>query len=295
MQCAEKECDCETSPCPHDAGEESLSRRLTWASLTLMGIGACVGSGIFVIVGKAAQDPSTGPAVCFSFMFASLACITTGLSYAELASRYPVSGSAYLYSAIAFGELPAVICGINLLVDYHVGAGLIAISFANYLGSALSLTFAGLHGVHLPSQVVGPAVILLLTFVHCRGVSHGAGLNAALVTTNMAVLWLIIVVGIGHVDQENLTPVAPHGWNNVAVSTSTVMFSFVGFDSVCNAAEECKYPQRDIPIGIILTLLLCGALYTTLAWVLCGICPYMELDPSAPLVTAFGPSYANVP
>ncbi|CAE7671061.1 CAT9 [Symbiodinium microadriaticum] len=273
-----------------DAG--SLRRRLTSVDLTMIGIGSSIGSGIFVITGVAAK--STGPAVCFSFLIAAVSCIFSALCYAELAARIPVSGSVYLYAYVAFGEFLAVLFGLNVLVDYHVGAAISVSSCASYLRKTLLLMFPAMW---LPdTQVLSLVLVAVLTGILSVGVESGLKrVNGLLVFSKMVIVLLIIGIGSTKVRADNLSPFFPCGFGPVASMSATCSFSFIGFGTVTNAAEECQNPQRDLPIGITASLLICAILYIFFSLVLVGIIPYTEIDEAAPVEAAFSPQYANIP
>eukprot|EP00439_Symbiodinium_sp_Y106_P048053 s1999_g6.t1 len=273
-----------------DAG--SLRRRLTSVDLTMIGIGSSIGSGIFVITGIAAKP--TGPAVCFSFLIAAVSCIFSALCYAELAARIPVSGSVYLYAYVAFGEFLAVLFGLNVLVDYHVGAAIGVSSCASYLRKTLLLMFPAMW---LPdTQVLSLVLVVVLTGILSVGVESGLKrVNGLLVFSKMVIVLLIIGIGSTKVRADNLSPFFPCGFGPVASMSATCSFSFIGFGTVTNAAEECQNPQRDLPIGITASLLICALLYIFFSLVLVGIIPYTEIDEAAPVEAAFSPQYANIP
>lgn len=276
----------ETSP------TETLQRRLNALDLTLIGVGASVGAGIFVITGVAAVP--TGPAVCFSFLLAGISSIFSALCYAELSARIPVSGSVYLYAFVAFGEFVAVLIGLNVLVDYHVGAAVNVASCAMYLRNTLLLMFP--H-IWLPSsEVISIVLVLLLTCILSFGVENSLKrVNGLLVFGKVGIVLLVIIVGCTKVETSNLSPMFPYGVGPVLSMSATCSFSYIGFGTVTNAAEECIDPHRDLPIGITVSLLICALLYIAFSIVLVGIIPYYEINPEAPAEDAFGPHYANIP
>jgi len=278
-------------PVSIEGQQVSLQRKLTAVDLTLLGIGACVGAGIFIIIGAAVQP--TGPAVVISFLLAALGCTFSALCYAELAARLPVSGSVYLYAYTAFGELVAVLCTLNLLVDYHVGAALAAVSTAAYLRSS----FAGVADSYLPPmELIAASVLATVTASLCFGIDKGLRrVNGVLVAAKIAILVIIIAAGSGEVKWDNLQPFAPFGLAPVAAMAAMCSYSYIGFDVVACAAEECQQPNRDIPLGIISTLFICALLYAGLSLVVCGVVPYHQLDIHVPLATAFGPQHAQMP
>eukprot|EP00897_Mesotaenium_endlicherianum_P010816 jgi/Mesen1/9763/ME000007S09815 len=288
------------SPSENSPGEH-LSRSLGLSDLVLLGIGASIGSGIFVVTGVVARD--AGPGVVLSFAIAGLACVADALCYAELATRFPGRvGGAYLYAHAAFGELPAFLVFCNLMFDYHIGAASIARSLASYLVSLAEeivpaleawvpaiLAPAGkaLAGGYLSVNLVAPALLAGLTLVLCRGVRESATFNAVMTTTKVAIVILVVAAGSFKVDPANWVPFAPNGVSAIVTAASVVFFSYIGFDAVANSAEESKRPQRDLPIGIMASLGVCGVLYVAVCLVLTGMLPYSQLDPSAPLAAAF--------
>lgn len=286
-------------------GQEEEGRRLSrslgpW-DLVLLGIGASIGSGIFVVTGVAARD--AGPGVVVSFLLAGLASAIDALCYAELAARFPgVLGGAYLFAHATFGELAAFLLFCHLMLDYHIGAASIARSLASYLLAllawaapaaaaalppALSPGGLPLAGGLLSLDAPAPVLLLLLTLVLCRGVRESAALNGAMTCTKVAIVLLVIGAGAFQVDPANWVPLAPRGAGAVVTAASVVFFSYVGFDAVANSAEESKNPQRDLPVGILASLGVCVVLYVAVALVLTGMVPYAELDPNEPLAAAF--------
>jgi basic amino acid/polyamine antiporter, APA family len=275
--------------------EESLVRKLGRWDLTLLGVGASIGAGIFVLTGIAAKQ--AGPAVCFSFLLAAAMCVLNALAYAELSSRFPESGSAYLYAYLVFGEVVAIVAGVNLLIDYHVGAASIARSLVGYFAQLCK----DVH-IHLPQFLVSlplpsvpflslsllaPLILLAITMVLVRGVQESSSVSNALTVLKIFIVLLVIGAGVTVSDSKNLTPFAPKGANGVIEASALVFFAYIGFDAVSNTAEECVQPQRDLPFGIIASLLVCATLYMGVTLVLCSVVPYEKIDEDAPLTTAF--------
>lgn len=270
----------------------ALQRRLSSFDLTLIGVGASIGSGIFVIVGAVVQP--VGPAIALSFLLAAFGCGLSALSYAELAARVPVSGSVYLYAYVALGECVAVLVGLNLLVDYHVGAALGGLSAANYFQRSLasSFNFTG----SLPASLMAVVLLLSVTGVLCVGVEQGLRkANWLLVCGKVSIVLIIIAAGIFKAHAANLKPFAPFGVSPVLSAATACSFSYIGFDAVANAAEESEKPTRDLPIGITASLFVCATLYVTFALTLCALVPFREIHKAAPIADAFGPGRANVP
>lgn len=272
----------------------SLKKELGALDLTMLGIGAIIGTGIFVLTGVAAAEHA-GPALVLSFILSGLACVFAALCYAEFASTVPVSGSAYTYSYAAFGELIAWILGWDLILEYGVAASAVAVGWSGYFQGLL----AG-FGIELPKALTNaydpakgtfidlPAilVVLFITFLLTRGVRKSARFNAVMVVIKVAVILLFLAVGVWYVKPENWTPFMPYGFSGVAAGAATVFFAYIGFDAVSTAAEEVRNPQRNMPIGIIASLLICTLLYIAVSLVLTGIVPYDQLGVKNPVAFA---------
>jgi basic amino acid/polyamine antiporter, APA family len=277
---------------PHAGG---LKRALGAFDLTLLGIGAIIGAGIFVLTGVAAAEYA-GPAVTSSFMIAGFACAMAALCYAEFASMIPVAGSAYSYSYATMGELVAWIIGWDLVLEYAVAAAAVAVGWSGYLNVIL----IGM-GIHLPAalthapaaghllQIDLPALLIVLTMsaVLYIGISESARLNSIIVMVKLTAIAVVILVGMFYVRPANWTPYAPFGWNGVMRGAAIIFFAYIGFDAVSTAAEEVKNPQRDLPIGILASLFVCTALYIIVAAILTGMVPAHLIDIKAPLASAF--------
>ncbi|XP_074272808.1 cationic amino acid transporter 9, chloroplastic-like [Silene latifolia] len=281
-----------------DSGD-GLVRRLGLFELVLIGIGASIGAGIFVVTGTVARD--AGPAVTLCFILAGLSCILNALCYAELASRFPaVVGGAYLYTYSAFNELTAFLVFAQLMLDYHIGAASIARSLAGYVVALLEL-FPAIKG-HIPSwighggenflgvfsiNVLAPILLCILTLVLCWGVGESSAVNSFMTVTKVVIVLVVIIAGSFKVEVSNWKPFVPNGFDTVLTGATVVFFAYVGFDAVANSAEESKRPQRDLPLGIIGSLLICIALYIGVCLVITGMVPYNLLGEDAPLATAF--------
>ncbi len=277
---------------PHAGG---LKRALGAFDLTLLGIGAIIGAGIFVLTGVAAAEYA-GPAVTMSFVIAGFACAMAALCYAEFAAMIPVAGSAYSYSYATMGELIAWIIGWDLVLEYAVAAAAVAVGWSGYLNVIL----LGM-GIHLPAalthapaaghllQIDLPALLIVLTMsaVLYIGISESARLNSIIVMVKLAAIAVVILVGVFYVRPANWTPYAPFGWNGVVRGAAIIFFAYIGFDAVSTAAEEVKNPQRDLPIGILASLFVCTALYIIVAAILTGMVPASVIDIKAPLASAF--------
>jgi APA family basic amino acid/polyamine antiporter len=308
--------------------EKKLRRTLGPWSLTALGIGAVIGSGIFTLTGTAAAGkvipvknileatvmdllvsgsaahsqlgrPGAGPAITLSFVLVAIACLFAGLCYAELASMIPVAGSAYTYSYAILGEIVAWIIGWDLILEYAVSNMSVAVGFSAYLQDL----FDNLFGFHLPAELAfppfpapgGPAgwfnvpalvITLLVTWILVRGVRESAETNTAMVAIKMAAIVIFCVGAARAVNTANWHPFAPNGFSGVLTGASIVFFTYIGFDSVSTAAEECRNPQRDLPIGIIGTLIVCTILYGSVSLVLTGIMNYTRLGTDSPVADA---------
>jgi APA family basic amino acid/polyamine antiporter len=276
-------------------GENRLRRVLGPVALTALGVGCIIGAGIFVLTGLAAHDHA-GPALMLSFVIAGLGCAFAALCYAEFASMIPVAGSAYAYAYATLGELLAWIIGWDLILEYGMASSTVAYGWSKYF-----LHFLELFGIHIPVYLSSdpfsvpgawfnlPAamVVLAITGVLVIGIRESAAFNASMVILKLAVIVLVIVAGIPHVNTDNWTPFMPFGWAGVASGAAYVFFAYIGFDSVSTHAEEARNPQRDVPIGIIGSLVLCTGLYIAVAAVLTGMVPYTEIDIDAPIAHAF--------
>lgn len=281
-----------------DSSARGLSRRLGVFDLILLGIGASIGAGIFVVTGTVARD--TGPAVTISFILAGASCVINALCYAELASRFPaVVGGAYLYTYTAFNELTAFLVFSQLMLDYHIGAASIARSLANYIVSFLGIfpvfkdnipNWIG-HGQEIGGvfsiNILAPILLMLLTLILCLGVKESSAVNSFMTVTKVIIVIIVICAGAFEVDVSNWSPFVPNGMRSVFTGATVVFFAYVGFDAVANSAEESKKPQRDLPIGIIGSLLVCIALYIGVCLVLTGMVPFNLLSEDAPLADAF--------
>ena len=278
-----------------EAGEHGgLRRALGALDLTMLGIGAIIGTGIFVLTGVAAAKYA-GPALMLSFVVSGIACAFAALVYAEFASMVPVAGSAYTYSYAALGEFVAWIIGWDLILEYLLAASTVAIGWSGYFQSLL----AG-FGIHVPVWASGalgsapgtlfniPAVgiVILITFLLSIGVKEAARFNNVIVFVKLFAVLLFIAVAVGYVRPVNWTPFLPFGWHGVFAGAAIVFFAYIGFDAVSTAAEEVKNPQRDMPTGIIASLSVCTVLYIFVSAILTGVVPYKLLDVAAPVALA---------
>lgn len=279
--------------------DQSLNKVLGAKDLTMLGIGCIIGTGIFVLTGVAAAEHA-GPALVLSFILSGLACVFAALCYSEFASSIPISGSAYTYSYVTFGEMMAWVLGWALLLEYGLAASAVASGWSGYFQGLL-----GGFGITLPKAMTSaydpangtyidvPAItaVLLITFLLSRGLRESTRINNIMVIIKIAVVLLFIVVGVWYVKPGNWTPFMPFGFSGVTAGAASVFFAYLGFDSVASAAEEVKNPQRNMPIGIISSLAICTALYIVVSLILTGIVPFTELNVKNPV--AFALSYIN--
>ncbi|MHB8381090.1 MAG: amino acid permease [Candidatus Binataceae bacterium] len=278
-----------------ESGSGGLKRALGALDLTMLGIGAIVGAGIFVLTGVAAAKYA-GPAITLSFVVSGFACAMAALCYAEFAAMIPIAGSAYSYSYATMGELVAWIIGWDLVLEYAVGAAAVAVGWSGYLqvilkgfGIRLPDAIAHAHGAGAGGVIDLPAllIVLVISAVLYVGISESARLNSVIVAIKLAAIALVIVVGAFYIRPANWSPFAPMGWSGVMKGAAVIFFAYIGFDAVSTAAEEVIDPNRDLPIGILASLFVCTALYIVVAAVLTGMVPAHTIDLNAPLASAF--------
>ncbi|MBT2542968.1 amino acid permease [Streptomyces sp. ISL-44] len=260
----------------------SLRRSLTMWQLTMISIGATLGTGIFVVLGEAA--PKAGPAVTISFIIAGLTALFSALSYAELAGSVPVSGSSYSYTYATMGELIAWICGWCLVLEYAVSVAAVAVGWGQYLNELLEGTLGftipeGLSAplgeggwINLPSLVV---VLLAMVFL-MRGAKESARINTIMVAVKVVTLLLFIGIGVMGIKAGNYAPLAPLGVTGISAAASTLFFSYIGFDAASTAGEEAKNPKKDLPRAIMLSLGIVTILYVLVAFVAVGAMPWQD-------------------
>lgn len=295
-----------------DEGGHTLKRTLTASNLVALGIGAIIGTGIFVLTGTAAANHA-GPALTISFIVSGLGCLFAGLCYSEFASMLPISGSAYSYAYATLGEFLAWIIGWDLILEYLFGASTVAVGWSGYM-----VSFLEGFGIHLPAALTSapfvhdatgwhatgafmnlPAVLIVLTMtvLLVRGIRESAGFNNIIVLVKLAVILLFIFFGMWYVDTANWFPYIPDrvtdaagisrfGWQGILAGAGVIFFAYIGFDAVSTAAQEAKNPQRDMPKGILYSLLVCTILYVIVAAVMTGIVPYEQLNVAAPIALA---------
>src|SRR3984893_16363792 len=264
------------------AVSNGLKKALGPLDLVFLGVGAIIGTGIFVLTGTGAL--MAGPALTLSFVIAAIACGLAALAYAEFSSTIPVAGSIYTYSYATLGELAAWVIGWDLMLEYGLATSAVSVGWSGYLQSLLSGFGVGLPTVFTaaPGAVPGqftllnlPAflVMMVITALLSIGIKESARVNNVMVAIKVAVVLMVIGVGVFHVTPANWHPFMPNGWNGVFGAAAVMFFAFIGFDSVSSAAEEVKNPKRDLPIGIISSLAVCAVLYVAVAAVVTGIVP----------------------
>jgi basic amino acid/polyamine antiporter, APA family len=276
----------------HERGHE-LKRSVGGVQLMAMGIGAIIGTGIFVVIGEGAGI--AGPAVILSFVLAAVACVFSALSYAELASSIPVSGSAYTYTYATLGEVVAWIIGWDLILEYGVSVAAVAVGWGGNFNVFLDTAF----GVQIPDAIAKspedggifnlPAVIIVLaiTFLLVRGVRESARANFVMVAIKLAVLAFFIVVAFFNFSADNLTPFFPHGTGAVTTAAAIIFFAYIGFDAVSAGSEEARNPSKDLPFAIIGSLLVCTLFYVLVSMGALGIAsPDAMKESDAPLAFA---------
>jgi APA family basic amino acid/polyamine antiporter len=279
-----------TKPINADAYcDTGLRRVLSAVDLTLLGIGAIIGAGIFVLTGIAAATHA-GPAIVLSYVVAGCACAFTALSYAELAAMIGGCGSAYGYAYAGLGELVAWIIGWDLILEYGVATAAVAIGWSGYVNNALTALGMPLPDALLKAPAEGgildlPAVLVVVTLalLLAIGVRQSARFNAVMVLVKLLAIATFVGVALFHVQPANWHPFMPFGWHGIMAGAALIFFAYIGFDAVSTAAEEAINPQRDLPIGIIASLAVCTVIYMLVAALLTGIAPYSTLESPSPV------------
>jgi APA family basic amino acid/polyamine antiporter len=307
--------------------QHQLKRSLGAFDVTMLGIGAIVGAGIFATIGTAAAGdasrPGAGPALILSFVVTAIACGFSALCYAEFAAMVPISGSAYTYSYATLGELVAWIIGWDLIIEYAVGNVAVAISWGNYFKTLVSgfgiiipdwistdyrtaakipgllASAPHLFGIPIVFNILAFGIVAAITIVLVVGIRESATLNSGMVVLKLIVLGFFVVVGWHYTHAANWQPFAPNGWVGIQSGAAIVFFAYIGFDAVSTVAEETRNPTRDLPIGIIGSLVICTVIYVVVAAVFTGIIPYgvlvnkLATEQAEPLTMAL--QYANIP
>ncbi len=292
-----------------DSKHNGLKRHLSALNLTLLGIGCIIGAGIFVLTGTAAALHA-GPGIALSFVISAFGCLLAGLCYAEFASMIPVSGSAYTYGYATMGEFIAWIIGWDLILEYLFGSATVAVGWSGYVTSF----FADFGLVIPPSMCQSPFIfdhtgwslsgsiinfpaifiIAIMTTLLVIGIKESAKFNNIIVMVKVVVILLFIGFGISHIDIANWSPFIPEntgsfghfGWSGVLTGAAVVFFAYIGFDAVSTTSQEAINPKRDVPIGILVSLLVCTILYIAVSLVLTGIVNYKDLNVPAPIALA---------
>jgi basic amino acid/polyamine antiporter, APA family len=294
-----------------ESSGNQLRRALNATHLTLLGIGGIIGTGIFVLTGTAAANHA-GPALPLSFIIAGLGCTFAGLCYAEFAAMIPVSGSAYSYSYATLGEGIAWFIGWNLVLEYLFAVATVSVGWSGYavclleqlhihipaaLSSApLDQGVDALHWVRTGALINVPAMLIVaaIATICYIGIRQSAAFNSVIVAIKVTVVLLFILFGVSYINTANWHPFIPpnsgragqFGWSGVMAASGVIFFAYIGFDAVSTAAQETKNPQRDMPIGILASLIVCTFLYVVVAAVLTGMVNYRELDVAAPVALA---------
>lgn len=268
-----------------------FKKTLSALDLIFLGVGAIVGTGIFILPGTVSAMHS-GPAIVFSFIIAAVVCVLAGMCYSEFSTSIPVTGSAYIYSYTVFGEIIAWVVGWSLVLEYGLASASVAAGWSSYFKSLLE----GFN-IHLPKAITGsldiangtfinlPAIIivLIITYLLTLGMEESAKVNKIMVFVKIGVILLFLFVGVFYVKPDNWHPFFPFGIKGVLTGSAVVFFAYLGFDAVSTAAEEVKNPQRNLPIGIIGSLLICTLLYIAVSLVLTGLVPFTKLNVANPV------------
>lgn len=293
-----------------DSSGPQLKRVLSATALTALGIGGIIGTGIFVLTGVAAANHA-GPALALAFIVAGIGCTLAGLCYAEFAAMIPVSGSAYSYSYATLGEGVAWFIGWNLVLEYLFAVATVSVGWSGYLTSLFDQI-----GIHLPAALSsGPfakgegdldivmtgalinlpamAIVAALTVICYVGIKQSSSFNTVIVAIKVTVVLLFIFFGVSFIDTANWHPFIPenvgpgkYGWSGIMTASGVIFFAYIGFDAISTAAQETKNPQRDMPIGILASLVVCTILYVVVALVLTGMVNYTQLNVPAPVALA---------
>ncbi len=298
----------------NDTSENSLKRGLGWPSLTLLGIGGVIGAGIFVLTGQQAAV-NAGPAIVISFIIAGVVCAFVALCYAELASMIPVAGSAYTYTYATLGEFIAWLIAWDLILEYGLAAATVSAGWAGYFKRMMhgfgvdmpdawtTAPYAATGGFNVePTGAVlnlpAMAVIILMAAFLIAGITQSKVVNNVIVGLKTTIVLAVIAFGASHIDPANWTPFIPDaipatptepahfGWGGIGAAASVIFFAYIGFEAVSTAAQEAENPQKNMPIGILLSLAVCTVLYILMALVITGIAPFATLNNPAPVATA---------
>ncbi|AIL65176.1 amino acid permease [Rickettsiales bacterium Ac37b] len=281
------------------SNNSKMDKTLGPIDLLLLGVGAVIGTGIFVLTGIASQY--SGPALFFSFLISAVVCMFVALVYTEVAAMIPTSGSVYTYSYVALGEIFAWISACLLILEFSVGAMTVAVGWSSYMveilrqgGIELPVMFTtpyfGGGMINLPAVIIS----LFLTFILVRGTQTGALINNTLVAVKLLAIFIFLIIAAPHFSLNNWDDFTPFGVNGVIKAAAVVLLAYTGFDSLATTVEECKNPKRDITIGLIGSLVVCAILYMAVAAMLTGIVPYSELNNAKPLAYALKRNGSNI-
>ncbi len=303
-----------------EQSNKKLAKMLGPVDVTMIGIGAIIGAGIFAMVGEAAVKGNAGPSLIISFIITAIACGFCALCYAELASMVPVSGSAYTYAYATLGEVIAWIIGWDLILEYAIGNIAVAISWSGYFNELIKSIFGfefplwlridyrtfiqrgydisnvpHIFGIPIVFNLLSVLIVAFITWLLVRGIRESASFNNLMVIFKILILIIFIGAGFYYFNPENLKPFAPGGLKGIQIGAATIFFAYIGFDAVSTVAEETKKPSRDMPIGIILSLFICTVLYILVTLSLMGMIPYQKLcdQINEPLVA--GLNYNSAP
>jgi basic amino acid/polyamine antiporter, APA family len=299
--------------------EGGLKRSLGPWALTAMGIGAIIGTGIFVLTGVASATRA-GPALTFSFVVAGFVSALAALCYAEVSSKIPISGSAYTYTYATLGEFLAWIIGWDLVLEYALGAATVSIGWSGYFGNILHQSgiswlsippewangphwgLAGQAGVSGYANLPAAGIILVITALLARGTRESGSVNAVIVAIKLLIVLFFIVIGVGHINGANYSLPAggpaglggyfPFGWTGMLGGAAFIFFAYIGFDAVSTTAEEARNPGKDLPFGIIMSLVICTVLYIIVVAILNGMVPFFKLNVAYPV--AFAMNYVGL-
>lgn len=293
----------------NEAQHSGMKRSLKVKDLVMMGIAAVIGAGIFSTIGQAAFNG--GPGVIFLFIITAITCGFTALCYAEFAARIPVSGSAYTYSYVVFGEIIAWVIGWSLILEYAIGNIVVAISWSSYFNNMLEAVnihlpawlisdvrtaedafSKGANNIHAQAWLTAPSlgdmkiimnlpafvVVILVTWLAYIGIKESKKSATAMVVVKLAILLVVIVLGFFYINAENYVPFLPNNFKGVLMGVSAVFYAYIGFDAISTTAEECENPQRDLPRGMIYSLLICTGIYVLTALVITGMVHYSEFE-----------------
>ncbi|EFA80265.1 putative cationic amino acid transporter [Heterostelium album PN500] len=280
---------------PYDLSkDEELDKCLTIFDIISYGVGSTVGAGVFVSIGVAIKT-AAGPGTLLSFLFSAIACLISAFCYSEFAAKIPLSGSAYTFAYVALGEFAGWFIGWNLTLEYAISASAVARGWSGYFSNFFTVfntttpEFVLGYGVDsvFNIQPLAPVIIIICTVILAFGVKDSARFNMAITSLNMITIFFFIIFGSFFIDTSNWSPFLPFGFNGVFQGCSKIFFSYVGFDSVTTLSGEVKNPKRDLPLGIVITLIIATVLYCLVSLILSGMVNYKDVSENSPLSDAF--------